>query len=344
MPCRIDRVVHTRAMGTRALATIAGLTLLAAAATPAAADGMIVERVQATFKTTRKGAANHAVKLRGMVGTTQRLRDFRPDLSGVRLRVGDFVALAHDPDPESRAFRLKRGVWRYRSKVGSTRTKLTLDTRSGAIRLRVKKGNAATLRSGGPDYALVRLEIGSDVFDDAVVFDERTRRGAVQWKSLPHGSPIEPPGERPEGDPLPGGSLPWTILSRGEHSKVLTPTVMVARSNAEWVALYDQATIFVPNQRPPVDFTREMVIGIFTGLVSQNQSQEIDVTDVTEGETQLWVSWRSRYLCGPFVCTKGGGLIGDDCPDFAPFVFLRVRRVDGQHTSYRGPTVSSDCP
>jgi hypothetical protein len=117
---------------------------------------------------------------------------------------------------------------------------------------------------------------------------------------------------------------------------------MVARSQQEWVEMYNQAVFTGPQRRPGVDFGQEMVIGIFTGLVSQVHAQEIDVVNVTDSGNQLFVSWRSRMLCTQFACS--GGLQGGSCPDFSPFVFIRVRRVETPAVSNRSAAVYADCP
>ena len=55
-----------------------------------------------------------------------------------------------------------------------------------------------------------------------------------------------------------------TTVSRGGNSRIDTPRTAVARSDAEWTALWkDHAGDAA--KRPPVDFSREMVVAVFMG-------------------------------------------------------------------------------
>ena len=324
-------------------AALIALSTIAALSAPAHAEGLLAERVQATFSTSRKGLPRHSVKLRGTVTERDELARFRPEDSGLQLRIGAFVAVAHTPGPEGNALRLKGKVWRLKTKVNGAVSKLRIDTRSGAMRLTVKNANASQLLAGGPAFAIVTLELGSALLQDAVVFDERRRRGAVQWKSLAKGSPLAPIPPDPGTVPIPAGTLPFTILASGEVSDVPQPGIIVAKTQQEWEALYDRAIITTPHQRPGVDFTQEMVIGVFTGLLAPTQTHEVEVVNISDSGSQLQVSWRSRIFCKPFVCPSIG-LGGSDCPDFSAWQFVRVRRVLWDAIQYHAPPVYVDCP
>ena len=57
-------------------------------------------------------------------------------------------------------------------------------------------------------------------------------------------------------------ALPRTI-AKGDQSNIESPTQVLARTEAEWVALWRRHA--GDGERPPVDFTREMVVGVFMG-------------------------------------------------------------------------------
>jgi hypothetical protein len=56
--------------------------------------------------------------------------------------------------------------------------------------------------------------------------------------------------------------LPRTI-AKGDQSQIESPTQVLARTEAEWAALWRRHA--GDGERPRVDFTREMVIGVFMG-------------------------------------------------------------------------------
>jgi hypothetical protein len=56
--------------------------------------------------------------------------------------------------------------------------------------------------------------------------------------------------------------LPRTI-AKGDQSNIESPAQVLARTEAEWAALWRRHA--GDRERPPVDYTREMVIGVFMG-------------------------------------------------------------------------------
>ena len=57
-------------------------------------------------------------------------------------------------------------------------------------------------------------------------------------------------------------ALPRTI-AKGDQSSIESPAQVLARTEAEWTALWRRHA--GANAVPPVDFTREMVAGVFMG-------------------------------------------------------------------------------
>ncbi len=295
------------------------------------------------FRITRRGVPSHAVKLRGVVTDQRTLAAFDPQLVGLQIKIGAFVAAAHSPtgDDSRGGFKLRKGVWRLRTKVNGVRTKLKLDSINGRLSLDVRGANAGALRAGGPKRVTCSIEVGTALADDVVVFDERRRGGSTTWASLPPGVAIGPPVQPPSPVPVAQGSLVFAILTSGQGSQVLQPTVMVARTDSEWMTLYDKAIFPSFNSRPVVDFNQDMVIGIFMGLVNQVHEQKVELLNVTDTLDQLHVSWRQRFGCFQFACS--GGLNSSLCQDFAPFMFVRVRRNAAPAVSDRAPSVYDKC-
>jgi protease stability complex PrcB-like protein len=57
-------------------------------------------------------------------------------------------------------------------------------------------------------------------------------------------------------------ALPRTI-AKGDQSNIESPAQVLARTEAEWEALWRRHA--GDRERPPVDFTREIVVGVFMG-------------------------------------------------------------------------------
>jgi hypothetical protein len=57
--------------------------------------------------------------------------------------------------------------------------------------------------------------------------------------------------------------VPFTSLARGAHSRITQPQEAVIQSAGEWQDLWSRHA--PATSPPPVDFTTEMVIGIFAG-------------------------------------------------------------------------------
>jgi hypothetical protein len=58
------------------------------------------------------------------------------------------------------------------------------------------------------------------------------------------------------------GTLPRTIV-KGDQSNIETPTQVLARTESEWTALWRRHA--GDREKPPIDFSREMVVGVFMG-------------------------------------------------------------------------------
>ena len=82
-----------------------------------------------------------------------------------------------------------------------------------------------------------------------------------------------------------------TVLSRETMSMVEEPTQAVARSAAEWAALWRQHAGDRP--LPPVDFGSRTVVAVFLGT-RPTAGFAADITGVREANGALVVEWQER--------------------------------------------------
>lgn len=128
----------------------------------------------------------------------------------------------------------------------------------------------------------------------------------------------------------------WRDLDAGQMSQVATARQAVARTAAEYEALwFDHRGTVPPNQgKPPVNFTTEMVVAVFVGTrVSSGHSAV--VTDVTGDDTGIVVTHEERTL-------------GANCPAglpvvISPYAFVAVTRINGS-VAFSGSVVPFSCP
>jgi hypothetical protein len=77
-------------------------------------------------------------------------------------------------------------------------------------------------------------------------------------------------------------SLPFTSIAKGSMSEQDTPRQAVARTPAEWQALWKDASTSGP--LPVVDFASRMVVGVFLG-VEPSTGYEVEIVGVkTDGD------------------------------------------------------------
>src|SRR5437870_4264409 len=64
-----------------------------------------------------------------------------------------------------------------------------------------------------------------------------------------------------------GVPLPFVTLAAGTTSSIRTPRRVVVRDEAEWRALWRRHDDPAGGAAPPVDFSRDMVVGVFAGEI-----------------------------------------------------------------------------
>jgi protease stability complex PrcB-like protein len=92
-----------------------------------------------------------------------------------------------------------------------------------------------------------------------------------------------------------GTALPFSTVAQGFASGVSEPLQVAIRTRDEWVAFWTRHTRaqVQPPSAPPVDFSREMVVGVFLGERATG-GYEIEITKVERADSGLRIHYRSK--------------------------------------------------
>jgi len=92
-----------------------------------------------------------------------------------------------------------------------------------------------------------------------------------------------------------GAALRFSTVAKGAASGILEPLQVAIRTQDEWVAFWARHTRaqVQPPPAPPVDFSREMAIGIFLGERATG-GHEVEITKVERGGSVLRIHYRTR--------------------------------------------------
>ena len=92
----------------------------------------------------------------------------------------------------------------------------------------------------------------------------------------------------------PGTPLSFSTVELGVSSGIREPTRIVARTSREWLVVWARHVqsigAVVP---PPVDFSREMVVGVFMGE-RETGGYQIEIIEVERTASALRVHYRTR--------------------------------------------------
>ena len=90
-------------------------------------------------------------------------------------------------------------------------------------------------------------------------------------------------------------ALPFSTVAKGAASGILEPLQVAIRTRDEWVAFWARHTRaqVQPPPAPPVDFSREMVVGIFLGARATG-GHEVEITKVERGGPGLRIHYRTK--------------------------------------------------
>ncbi len=105
--------------------------------------------------------------------------------------------------------------------------------------------------------------------------------------------------------------MTFTTLDSGDQSQIENPRQAVARTQAEWEALWRAHG--AEGKPPAVDLTRAMVIGVFLGT-RPTAGYAVEIIRIEKREKELVVTWRERspgprdivvqVLTAPFVLVR----------------------------------------
>lgn len=85
---------------------------------------------------------------------------------------------------------------------------------------------------------------------------------------------------------------PMTTVAKGAQSGVESPRQVVVRTEAEWATLWQEhARDQHPHPQPNIDFTREMVVGVFIGTRSTG-GFGVEIVGIREDRGSLIVDYR----------------------------------------------------
>lgn len=92
-----------------------------------------------------------------------------------------------------------------------------------------------------------------------------------------------------------GAALPFSTVAKGSASGILEPLQVAIRTRDAWLAFWARHTRgrVQPPSAPPVDFSREMIVGIFLGERATG-GYEIEITTVERGGSHLRIHYRSK--------------------------------------------------
>jgi hypothetical protein len=86
-------------------------------------------------------------------------------------------------------------------------------------------------------------------------------------------------------------TAPMRTIARGDQSGLETERRAVARTDAEWTALWRQHAPAGP--APPVDFSKETVVGVFLGSRS-TAGYSVEIVSAALDQGTLLVRYRQR--------------------------------------------------
>ncbi|MHC4471697.1 MAG: hypothetical protein ACYS99_12115, partial [Planctomycetota bacterium] len=282
------------------------------------------------------GSERHrdAVRLKAWFHPGRIPLEYDPVVDGVSLEIGPATVIdLSAPETAAEAWRVRNGRWVCRQKSAAGNAKLVLDLAGGRISLRTKRLWLSRLHGVDPAGVDVTLVLGQQVFTAQVDFD---RRGSTWFYKAPNGlvrqlpDPGPPP---PPPPPPPPGELTFREIDTGDMSLITVAQNAVARSQAEWQTLWTLHKGCTKCPLPYVDFSKEIVVGIFLG---------------TRGSSGFWAEVESAEAqgTGMKVSYVEKQYIGANCGTlpavFYPYQIVAVTRVSGPVT-FAGTTKVMDC-
>lgn len=250
----------------------------------------------------------------------------------VAIRVNDRVVFALPPAAERKRLReKKRYLWRYRARRPTTRMKLDLAFRDVSIVTR--KVDLAGALDQPAQGVKVSLLLGEQVFETVVDIDVKGRTLKLRPEEPIGGGPPDDPGGG--GDPSP---VTWNVVEQTWFSGIQLPETAVARSSAEWTALWARHTsqIIPPPAAPSVDFSSQMVVGVFLGD-RPDPSHAVEIATIRSDGSTTAVDYRDVR----FVSSQAGACFFPAVVA-QPTVLVSVPRTE--RVTFAGRIVQRGCP
>jgi VWFA-related protein len=146
------------------------------------------------------------------------------------------------------------------------------------------------LKDVPPGLYVMRVEAQSRIADRPSVFRETIVNVLPASQSAQPAAGAKAPPAAPRA-PTPASSIAMTTLNSDRMSGIDRAQQSVARTAAEWQTLWQQHAPGRP--APAVDFTKNMVVGVFLGSRSSSGYQ-VEITGVRAEGNGLVVQWTER--------------------------------------------------
>jgi len=337
-------------MGSRAL--LLPVLLVALASGPGgAAVGPALTVEAADVRFAPDGVARSRVSMEGDLLVGSGFADLDPAVDPLYVRIGSVVLLDGPASPDRARIRTGGGSWRLDLRgapANPGRVTMRFFPMSGRFSLKARGLDASALRAEGPDGVTVEIVGAGEAYASTLDFEVK---GDRRWSYRPAPPSPGPPGGGGEDR---GGITP---LAAGEYSGITTLRFEVVRDGSAWSALWSEHG--GAGAPPAVDFSREMVVGLFLGA-RPTGGYSVDFLRMVVPYTLYVGGWCPPVTDPPIGAPCFGGdpvsgflmdaretVPGPNCVVTTavtyPFVLVKVPRVEGPGT-YSYVLAARTCP
>ena len=88
-------------------------------------------------------------------------------------------------------------------------------------------------------------------------------------------------------------TVKFTTIDQGATSQIETPRTTVVKTAAEWAALWKEHAGETKPQPPAVDFSKSMVLGVFSGT-KPTAAHAVEITQVDVKDGTMVVTYREQ--------------------------------------------------